>query len=199
MKRVLLSLVVAGSFSSVSARAEDLTEIFKKVNEYVGAKNYAKALEELSWARKEIEKMNSGQIQSFFPDSLAGFTGGKIEANSALGFSNLEREYTKGELAVRVSLTGGGEGLAGGFGNLAAFGKMAAMAEGGGSGRDTLRIGGRTAVLNQDNEGNSADLTVFLDSGSILKFESSSGAKGDTLKSMAEAIKVADLDAYLKG
>lgn len=199
MKKALL----AASFAllvPMHAQAEDLNAIFKRVNDFIAAKNYAKALEELGWARKEVEKMNVTQIQTFFPDSLAGFTGAKFETNSALGLTNLEREYTKadGGARVKVTLSGGsGGGGDAGLGGLAAFGRMAAMM-GASQGQDTFRISGRTATLQGAEEG-SPQLTVFLDSGSVLNLEGSDGATGDNLKSFAEALKLNDLDNYLRG
>jgi hypothetical protein len=54
-------------------------------------------------------------------------------------------------------------------------------------------VDGRTASLNE--QGN-PELTVFLDSGSILQF---SGGSAASLKSMAEAFNVGKLDNYLRG
>lgn len=199
MKKILLATALALSLVPGTGAAEDVNAIFKKVNDLITAKNYAKALEELGWAQKEIEKMNVTQIQSYFPDSLAGYTGSKFESNSALGMTNLERQYTKGTEQVKLSLSGsspGGAG-AGGLGGLAAFGRMAAMM-GGGQGGDTFRIAGRTATL-QKEEGNSPQLTVFLDSGSVLNLEGQRGTTADSLKAMAEALKLNDLDNYLRG
>ena len=186
------------------ARAEDLNEIFKRVNEFVAAKNYSKAIEELAWAKKEIEKLNAGQINTFFPDTLGEFKGGEIEQGAALGIMNTSRTYTKasaglgeyGQPTVIISLTGGAGGGSGseGLGGLMALGKMAAMMDGG---QNTFRINGKTANLTEMGDG--ASLTVFLDSGSVLKLEGQNGVNGAQLKSMAESLKLVELDRYLKG
>lgn len=181
-------------FMLSSAKAEDLNEIFKRVNDYTTQKKYTKALEELGWARKEIEKLHTDQLRAYFPDELAGYKGDKMESNSMLGLTNLERNYVKDNSSVKVSLSGGSGGAAGGFGNLAALGKMAAMM-GGQPGSETIRIGGHTATM-ATSEGNNAELTVYLDSGSVLSLQ---GADAETLKKMAEALKLSDLDTYLKG
>ena len=86
-----------------------------------------------------------------------------------------------------------------GLGGLAALGQMAAMMGGGTPGSDTFRIGGRTATLQATPGSSSSDLTIFLDSGSMLKIESYDGVSGDVLKQMAENLKINDLDNYLKG
>lgn len=178
------------------ASAEDLNAIFKKVNEYVEQKNFPKALEELNWAEKEITKMNSRQIESFFPDQIEGFQGGKTEMNAVMGMTNVSRTYTSGSRSIELSLVGGGAG--GGLGGLAGLGRMAAMM-GQGAGQDSFRVQGQTASL--DTEEGQAELSVFLDSGSILKLDGSNlGSDGGaTLKKFIEALKVSDLDKYLKG
>ena len=182
----------------VVVRAEDLDTIFNKVKELAQAQNYTKAIEELSWANKELEKLNAQRIESFFPAEVAGYTAGKAEHNSALGFSTMERSYQKsGAAAIKLSLTGGsGGGAAGGLGGLAAFGKMAALM-GNQPGLDTFRIGGRTASL--QSEGKQSELSIFLDSGAILKLETSSKGDGSELRTFAEALKISDLDSYLRG
>lgn len=196
MKSVMLLMTLL--FVPMSLAAEELDQIFKRVQEMVQTKNYSKALNELTWARKEIEKMHTAQLQTFFPDELSGFKGSKVESNAALGFTSIERGYRNGNQSVKVSLTGGSGSSQGGFGNLAALGQMAALM-GNQGGMDTFRISGRTATLEKNESGQSADLTVFLDSGSILKLEGSNGASAETLKQMAEALKLDELEKYLKG
>jgi hypothetical protein len=201
MKRTLLAIIAAVVLPATSVkicRADDLEPMFKKVTDLVAAKNYTKALEELSWAKKEIEKMNAEKLKSFLPDTLAGYTGGKVESNNALGMLNLERSYSNGTGQFKLSLTGGAGGNAAGFGDLAAIGRMAAMM-GNQGGQDTFRIGGRTATLEARDDSKGGELTVFLDSGSILKLEGNNIGGTQTLRDAANALKLDDLDNYLKG
>lgn len=200
MRKIIFAAALVCMLVPALGKAEDINVIFKKVNDLIAAKNYSKALEELGWAQKEIEKMNVAHLQSFFPDTLAGFTGAKFEANSALGMTNLERQYTKAGESVKLSLSGSSSGGAGGgLGGLAAFGRMAAMMGGQGQGQDTFRVAGRTATLQKEEGSDSAQLTVFLDSGSILSLELSNGKDPAVLKTMAESLKLNDLDNYLRG
>jgi hypothetical protein len=194
MKRLALSLFVGIIACGQGAYAEDINQVFSKVNEYVQQKNYPKALEELSWAQKELEKMHQGRLAELLPADVAGFKGNDPELNSALGFSNVEREYTNGEKSIRLSLTG--TGGTEGMGGLAGLAKMGMMMGGVQAGKDQFRIAGRTASL--DTTG-TPELTVFLESGSLLQLSASEGVDGATLKKFAEGLKVADLDAYLKG
>ncbi len=193
---LVLGILISGILCG-SAIAEDVNVIFKKVNDLVAAQNYSKALEELKWASKEIEKMHSKKLELFFPDSLAGYTGDKINASSALGISNLERNYKGPNGTVKLALTNLGSAGGGGFAGLAQLGQMAALM-GGGTGMESFRIQGRTAML--DTTGSAPKLNITLDSGSMLTFDpEGSNVKADELKAMAEALKLDDLDKYLKG
>jgi hypothetical protein len=139
--------------------------------------------------------MNSKKIETFFPDSLSGFNGEKVSSSGAFGMTNIERNYKKGSDSVKVALTN--LGAAGGaLGGLAQLGSMAAMM-GGESGMESFRLNGRTAQL--DTTSSSPKLTVFMDSGSMLSFESHGKVTADTLKAMAEEMKLDDFDKYLKG
>ena len=198
MKKNALLFSLAVSAALVSAgNAEDINAIFKKVNDLITAQNYSKALDELKWASKEIEKLNGEKIKTFFPDSVAGFTGDKANANSALGISNIERNYKGANGTLKLSLTNMGAAAGAGFGGLAQLGQMAAMFGGAGNGIETLRVQGRTANL--DTTGTNPKLTVYLDSGSILQLDASGKTSAEEIKAFAEALKIEELDKYLKG
>jgi hypothetical protein len=194
MKRLALSLVVGMVALSQGAHAEDINQVFSKVNEYVQQKNYPKALEELSWAQKELEKMHQARLSQLLPSEVAGFKGADPELNSALGFSNVERQYSSGEKSIQLSLTG--TGGTEGMGGLAGLAKMGMMMGGVQAGKDQFRIDGRTASLDTTGD---PELTVFLESGSLLQLRAGEGVDGATLKKFAEGLKVGDLDSYLKG
>lgn len=193
MKRYFLFVAVFAALA-LPAHAEDLDQIFKKVNEYVAAKNYPKAIEELGWAQKEIEKMNGEQLKSYFPEEIIGYKGQPFKVNSAMGLTNLERTYQNAAGQVKVSITGTGQ--AGAMGGIAAIGRMAAMM-GNQPGMDSFRIDGLTATLKESSH--RAELSVFLDSGSILKLESNKKEIAGDLRKIAEGLKVGEIDKYLKG
>lgn len=180
-------------------QAEDLKQIFDKVQQYYQEKNYSKALEELSWAQKEIEKANATVTQSFFPNEVEGFKGGEIENTSVFGFMNVERSYEKGESeSIKVSLVGSSKGQGQNpLGGLAAMGQMAAMMGGNQPGVDSFRMDGRTAML--EKEEGSASLTIFLDGGSMMKFEMNGSNNPEALKKFASGFKIADIEKHLKG
>jgi hypothetical protein len=208
MKQNKLSTLFLSSiaFSCISAfvvpmnsHAEDLKQIFDKVQQYYQEKNYPKALEELSWAQKEIEKANAQVTQSFFPNEVEGFKGGEIDNTNVFGFMNVERSYEKGDSqSIKVSLIGSSKGQGQNpLGGLAAMGQMAAMMGGNQPGMDSFRLDGRTAML--EKEDSSASLTVFLDGGAMLKFEMNGSNNADELKKFAGGFKIGDIEKHLKG
>ena len=111
-----------------------------------------------------------------------------------MGFDNIERDYSGNGKKINVSVTGGGAGSA--MGGLAGLARMGMMMGGQQPGVDSFRIDGKTANL--DTTGGKAELTVFLDSGSILKVEGN-GVDAATIKSFAEGLKISNLDNYMKG
>lgn len=193
------ALAIAGVVSLLllahlnTAVAEDLNTIFAKVNQLVESKSYPKAIAELSWARKEIEKMHQVRLGELIPASVGGFTGGEVQYQAALGFTNIERIYKNGDQEVKFTITGGsGEGM----GGLAGLAKMGMMF-GAQPGMEQFRIDGITATLN--TTGSTPEATIFLDSGSIVTLNAQNGVDAAALKKFAEGFKFSELDNYLKG
>lgn len=195
MNRPLIIAALSTLLFCQPAVAEDINEVFKKVNEYVQQKNYPKAMEELGWAQKELEKMHQARLAELLPGEVDGFKGGDTQVQQMMGFSNIEREYTNGDKNVRVAITG--TGGAEGMGGLAGIAKMGMMMGGTQAGKDQFRIAGRTASL--DTTSGSPELTIFLESGSVMQISTGDGVDGPALKKFAEGLKIADLDSYLKG
>jgi hypothetical protein len=193
-----LTVVALTSLLALSgAAAEDLNKSFQKVTQLVNEKKYTKALEELSWMKKEIETLNNAHLKTFLPEAVLEYKGGNTESNSAMGFMTIKRTYKNGEKAIDVELTGGSSaGNGNPFGSIAAFGKMAAMMGVQGDGNDSFRIEGRTAT-SEDN--GSPKVSVFLDSGSILAISANSGTDLALLRKFAESLPIVKIDDYLRG
>jgi hypothetical protein len=194
LRHLVISITVLIVFAQ-SAYAEDVNVIFEKVNKLIAEKNYPKAMEELAWAKKEIEKMHSARIQEFFPATVIGLQGADVKASGAMGFSNIERTYSGQGKSLNVSLQGSSATGAGG--GIAAFGRMAALMGQQDPNSESFRIDGLTASLKKNGSNN--ELQVFLDSGSILNISSRNGLEADELKKVAEAIDIVKLDDYLRG
>jgi len=152
-------------------------------------------MEELTWAQKELEKLHQQRLSELLPAEVEGYKGGDTQVQQMMGFSNIEREYSNGEKNIRLAISGtsGTEGM----GGLAGIAKMGMMMGATQQGRDQFRINGRTASLDTTNS--SPELSVFLESGAVLQLTTDEGVDGPALKKFAEALKIGDLDNYLKG
>ncbi|MCC6954488.1 MAG: hypothetical protein IT290_10250 [Deltaproteobacteria bacterium] len=194
MKALTAIACCALLYPTINLQAEDINVVFKKVNEYVAQQNYPKAMEELSWARKELERLHSIKVATLLPNELNGFTGAAPKTQAVLGMSTIERNYTSGKQRIEVSIAGG---TPEGMGGLAGLAKMGMMMEANEPGNETFRLDGRTATLKAANP-NSPEMTVVLESGQIMTIQGK-GVDVATLKTFAEALKIGDIDNYLKG
>jgi hypothetical protein len=190
----IVAILVAVSGGSLMA--ENLEEVLGNTKKYYDAQNFPKAMSELEWAKKEIEKAHNDKLKSFFPEQLMGLTGGKVEANGALGFNVVERSYDSQGKKVKLSIMGGSGGGQNPLGALGQINQMAAMF-GQQAGMDSFRVKGRTAML-QDQNG-LTEASVTLNSGALLKLEAKQGVKGDELKTALENFDLDGLDNYLGG
>ncbi|MCI5065397.1 hypothetical protein MRY87_06700 [bacterium] len=199
----LLSAAFSVGVLSSSATAEpsvpktpSVEKLLKSVEGLLAKRDYTKALQELEAARGAIEELKNDGLKNFFPDSLEGLKGGEFRLSSALGMTNLEREYEKSEegdveKTLTVSLVGGGN--SGAFGGIAGLGRMAAIMQ---QGKESeIKIAGYTANL--DESGARPELSLFLESGGILKLEGQGAVKGDELQKIAKTLDVRAIDRYL--
>jgi hypothetical protein len=192
-------LFITAMCSPLSASAENIDEIFTKVKQYSENQNYPKAIEELAWAEKELQKLHFNKLQSFFPETLGAFKGKPAESQAAFGMSSVEKEYRDGKGILKISLAGGSGGAANNpMGGIAALARMGQMM-GQQPGVETFRIDGRTANLKVNEKYKNAELTVFLEGGSILTAKLTKSADGDLLRQAIKQLPLTELDNYLKG
>lgn len=144
------------------------------------------ALEEARWCVEALEQFKQQQASSLFPDQVAGFEGGEIQRQNAMGFSIIQRDYRKGEQVISISLNKGSAGSMGGFAALAQMGMMETGKK--------LRIQRRT--VNDLSEGSRVEFMVALKSGAMLGIESNN-ADHATVLEFAEQFPIAELDDSL--
>ena len=123
--------------------------------------------------------------------------GEAFSSQNALGINSIEREYKGNGKSVSISLTGGaGSGDANPFGGFAALAKMGQMMGATQPGNENFRIDGKTANLVTNQGSDTKELSIFLDSGSMLVLKSTDA---ELLKNVAKEIKLSDIDKYLRG
>ena len=181
-----LMLVVTSALFVMPSIAEDSpADTCKSAASLFSEGDIEGALEEARWCVTQLEQLKQGQTSSFFKDEIDGYVGGKIESNQAMGFTVIERRYSKGGVSISVSLSGGASGAANNaFAAIASFGMQAAQGK-------KVRIQRRTAVVNDDN--GSAQVVITMKSGGMLTFDSSE-LSSDELVAFAKAFPVSELD-----
>ena len=195
-----LSLLASTLLPIVNASAEEKFEdIIKRVTDLKAEGKFSEAINEMSWATKQLQSLHQQKLQSFFPGAVAGFTPGEFEQNSALGILSVKRTYkTADGSTVSVNLTGSSSsegGAAQGFGALAALAQMGAMMDNSGK-TDTVRINGKRATIT--NNGGSPDLMVTAGNGLMLQVESQgSKVTKEQITQLAEAFNFKDFEAYM--
>ncbi|GJL81887.1 MAG: hypothetical protein DHS20C01_15210 [marine bacterium B5-7] len=179
--------------TSVGAHGqESLEDIIERFNQYVAEGNYPKAIAELDWARRAIEKENNARIVTYFPEQLAGLVGDQVEHQQVLGINTHTRRYEGSEGSMEVTLTYGENN-----GAYSALNQLAQMF-GAEINAEPIRIDGRTATLVKSTNDGEALLTVKLESGAALKMTDSSG-NSERLLQAAREFGIKNLDDYLGG
>lgn len=182
------------------ARAEeDIAEILKRVEEFKNAGKFAQALNELSWAEKELQRMHVEKLKAFFPETVPGFTAGEYKVNNAMGLLSIERGYRSaegGQYQATMAGSATAEGAAAqGMGALAGLAQMASMMEAGGQ-SEAVRIKGSRGML--ANVNGRMELNLPLSGGLFFKVEQSgnNGTK-DQLLQIANALDPEAINQYL--
>lgn len=195
-KTLLTLAILAGSSSIIgfkSAKADELKDMLSKVEKLTNEGSYTKALSELKWVNTHIQKKHLSKLQSFFPEKIDELPGQKVDSGSMMGMINLSRRYNGSGRNIKASITGSTSGGGNPFGQ---FAKMAQMMGGANSnGKETVRIEGRTATLEQRESSGRGELTIFLKSGLMLKVEGKS-LDNEKLKKIAKTFDLDGIEEY---
>ena len=167
---------------------DDPAKLCKQAAELYKEGDLEGALEEAKWCVTQLEQLKQNQTVKFFKDTINGYTGGEVTQQSAMGFTMIERNYSKANKEIKVALTGGNSGGAlSAFSALAQFGLQTA-------GTSKVRIQKRSAVVTDEN--GRLSMMITLKSGAMLGLESDAVSK-DELIDFAKAFPVKELDNSL--
>lgn len=186
----LLAIVMAGVaimlvINGASAAEGDPSDTCASAAKLFKEDDIDGALEEARWCVTQLEQLKQKQVAAFFLDEINGYKAGKLNQQQAMGFSSVERSYTKDGKKIKVSMTGGNSDTAtNAFAALASMGMQ--MAAG-----NKVRIQKRSAVVNTENR--TIKVIVTLKSGGMLNFESRD-VSADALVAFAKKFPVAKLD-----
>lgn len=180
--------VIAALGCGATAVADDTTDSLEEARKLYENGDIAGALREARWAVELLEQQRQAEVTKLFRDEIAGYTGGQLGSQKALGITHTERPYTQDGRTVTVTLTGGSSGAAlGGLGALAQLGM--GMQQG-----TKLRIQRRTGVAL--TEAGVHKIVLTLNSGGVLSFATSTDSP-EELREFAEAFPVEALDEAL--
>ncbi len=198
-KKTFAGILLVLAFPAVAFCEEEFSQILKKAEQLKNEQKYVQALNELTWATTELQKLHVEKLKSFFPATVEGLQPGEFETNNALGFIVVERAYSS-STGAKIKATMGGSAAsegsaAAGMGALAGLASMASMM-GGMEGSEVVRIHDtRANIMNQNGR---LELNLPLSSGMFFKVEEE-GGKGtkDQLVAVASGLDVKGLNSYL--
>ncbi len=183
---IMSSSVWAQSEAMQVAQVSEAVEACQAAADLGESGDLEAALEEARWCLEVFEQIRRDSAFAVFPDELAGWAGGELNNQSAMGVTLLSRRYTKGEQAIDVSVTTGVAGT-----GLAALAQLGASL-GAGQGQK-FRVQRRTVTDMSDASGETVNYLVELRSGGMMNIESSNSGKAD-VRAFVEGLPIADID-----
>ena len=191
-RTALLAAAVAGalSFSSLAARADDISDGLAKAAELYAKGDLAGAQKEIAFANSAIAQKLNEAYGGTFPEPPAGWTADEVSAESMamMGMGQtVSRTYTDSASGgtVKLSLVADSPMLQS-LGMIFANPMMAAQA-----GFQRVRIGGEEAMMQADKASNTTQIMMPLAGGRLLlQAEGSTGVSADAVKSLMSAWKI---------
>lgn len=175
---------------ALSVSADNVQDLMKSAQDNYSAKKYAKALEDIDWAKQEITKLHLQAIKALLPQSITGYTSKDDSNDSALGIHEVSREFVKNTQRIKITVLGGNFGQNAGIG--AIMGMAAAMqAMGGDAQSEMISVKGRKGRFNKDSSDDKhGTLTFALNNNITLMIETWE------IQGSGEAKKAAELIDY---
>jgi hypothetical protein len=183
----LITLFVAGP-----AVADDITDSIKEALDYYKNGDFTEAVSNLNYAAQLIQQKKGGSLESFLPEPLKGWkaedTSSQAAAAGIFGGVTAEREYTKGDASVSVTIVTDSpmiQGMAVMFTN-PAF----AVSDGG----KMEKIAGQRAIVKYSSADKSGDIQIMVASRFLISIDGSDVNKSE-LKKYAAGINYKKLAA----
>jgi len=196
MRNVKAIALVGLIVFATTGYAEDPAELIQSGADFLSKGKYAKAVEDLQWAIREIRMLQAEELKGFLPKEVSGYDAYDEETDAgAAAILNINLI----EAGRRFEATGENEivtlkimaGEMGGTG-LGAMMKMAQMY--GGQSGELIRVNGHKGTVEWEDGSNGGKLTMVLDNDIQVTVEISEGNK-DNLKTFAGLIDLDGLEA----
>jgi hypothetical protein len=191
MMVVAMCAVVLVALSG-SVRADNVTDLLQSAEQNYQSGKYAKALEDLEWAKKEISKRHLEELKKYLPANVEGYTQEDPSTGSMMAVNACSRTYTQvgtgNTIEVNIISAGAESGMGAFMGMAAAMGAM------GGMGGEMILSHGKRGSLVVDAAGKSATATFTLARNVIVTIEGNGFTDGEEVKRFAQLIDLAALE-----
>jgi len=175
----------------------DLLDNCADIDALQNSGSFSEARDKARLCLEGLEQELVGEVGQYFLAQIGEWTRSSFEQNQVMGFTNISAEYEKGNTSVNVTLLGtSGGGSSAGLGDLSGlFSGIAqsAILQGG----QQVTVAGLPSTVQPDGT-----LTVPLEDGSLLTFESSDlGTADAALSGMGDLVNdfpVAEINAALQ-
>jgi hypothetical protein len=189
MLRLILMLMI----SAGAAQADPLADAFARIRESDAAGNYPKAMKEAEAVHRELHGRHLRKLRGFLADEVAGFRGEPWGADAPAGAQGVSRSYRKGNLSIEAALQEFSATQRAML-DMAQWGmRMGAQMLG-----ESLSLEGCPANLESRAGQDSAAMTVELGRHARLRLELRGSEDGAVLKAFAGALRLGELDRYLR-
>ncbi len=191
MYKVIISIVaviVSLALITPPACADNVEDLLQSATQNYKSENYAKALEDLNWAKQEITNKHMEVVKTLLPESLPGYETRESDSGAAFGMQNVSREYIKENHRIKISISGGETGQ-GGAGLGALMGMAAAFQTMDGNTKSNLVIvNGQKGQFNLETSNNHGTLTLTVNSKVFITVETWGFTDSDEAKKAAEKL-----------
>jgi hypothetical protein len=191
-KLTIFISVALMSFLATPVFADDVTESISEALEYYNNGDYSDAVSNLNYAAQLIQQKKGGSLESLLPQPLKGWMAAEASSQAAaagvFGGVTAEREYTRGDATVSVTIISDSpmiQGMAMLFSN-----PVFAVSDGG----KLEKIAGQKAIVKYDSAGKSGEIQIMVGNRFLLMIEGDGVEKAD-LKQYAEGIDYKKLAA----
>ena len=181
-------------FTSFAVKADTVEDLLKSANDNYKAKKYAKALEDIEWAKREISNLHLELVKAMLPENLPGYETQEIDGDNMFGMHNVSRNYVKDDKSIKISIAGsqgnqGGSGLGAIFGMAAAFQSMDANTK-----SKMVVVQGRKGQFNLDPSNGTGTLTFTLNNNVFVSIETHGFTDEVEAKKASELLKFDEIE-----
>lgn len=187
MRWMTIALLLVTLFGVSIAAADNFTELTNNSKKYYEQKRYYKAIEELEWAKKELNNLHFEKLKGYLPVNVTGYAH-TDSGQDVVGIKGLERTYRQDDSGNDVTINIMSGSSAGGTAGLGAFMNFANWANTMDPQSSMVMVKGLKGSMRYDSDSQEATLTFSLPQNVVVTITSNGFPNGDEAKKFAELI-----------